>query len=106
VANGRTRVMRQDLPLTKGLQILLLEVADFARELELDGLLIFLADAGIRTPFDEGLRSDVPRLIAALLILTGRLVELVETLDGPSSAVIRPSSRGLDAASSILDLTS
>jgi hypothetical protein len=106
VANGRTRVLRQDLPLTKGLQTLLLEVADFAREVGLDGLLIFLADAGIRTPFDEGLQSEVPRLIAALLILTGRLVELVETLDGPSSAVIRPSSRGLDAASTILDLTS
>jgi Domain of unknown function (DUF1931)/BON domain len=46
VANGRTRVIRHDLPLTKGLQLLLLEVADIGREVELEPLLIFLADAG------------------------------------------------------------
>ena len=89
LANGRSRVIRQDLPLTKGLQLVLLEVADIAREFELEPLLIFLADAGIRTPFDEGLRSEIPPLMAAMLIVTARLVAML----------------GLDRAAEILDLT-
>jgi Domain of unknown function (DUF1931)/BON domain len=103
-ANGRGRVMRHDLPLTKGLQILLLEVADVAREFQLDPLLVFLADAGIRAPFDEGLRSDIPRLMAALLILTGRVVALLESPDG-HAAPSRASSRALERAGAVLDLT-
>jgi hypothetical protein len=54
-ANGRGHVLEHDLPLTKGLQLVLLEVVDIAREFELKPLLVFLADAGIRTPMDEGL---------------------------------------------------
>jgi Domain of unknown function (DUF1931)/BON domain len=104
IANGRVRVLRQDLPLTKGLQILLLEVADIAREFQLEPLLVFLADAGIRTQFDEGLRAEIPRLMAALLILIGRLVVLLESDNGRIDG-IRPSSQALDRVSSILDLT-
>jgi sporulation protein YlmC with PRC-barrel domain len=94
LANGRGRVMRHDLPLTKGLQLVLLEIADLAREFELEPLLVFLADAGIRTHFDDEMRADIPRLMAALLIVTARVVALLDT-SGPA----------LDRASAILDLT-
>jgi hypothetical protein len=104
IANGRGRVMRHDLPLTKGLQLLLLEVADLAREFELEPLLVFLSDAGIRTPFDEGMREEIPRLMAAVLILTGRVVALLDLSDDhpiPS----RPTEPQFERASAILDLT-
>jgi hypothetical protein len=104
VANGRTRVRRHDLPLTKSLQLLLLEVADIAREFELQPLLAFLADAGIRASFDEELRPEIPRLMAALLIMTGRVVALLELPDGRVDGT-RPSSSAVDRASAILDLT-
>jgi hypothetical protein len=103
IANGRGRVQLQDLPLTKGLQILMLEVVDIAREFQLEPLLVFLADAGIRTPFDEALRPEIPRLMAALLILTGRLVKLLESPDGVISTT-RPSDHALDRVEAILDL--
>jgi hypothetical protein len=94
LANGRGRVMRQDLPITKGLQIVLLEVADLAREFGLQPLLMLLADAGIRTPFDEALRDEIPRLMAALLIVVGRVVALLDE-PGPE----------LERTQAILDLT-
>jgi hypothetical protein len=102
LANGRGRVLRHDLPLTKGIQLLLLEVEDIAREFKLEPLLVFLADAGIRTPFDESLRSEIPRLMAALLILTGRVVAILEATDGPPRT--RPSKQALERAESVLDL--
>jgi hypothetical protein len=102
-ANGRARVQQHDLPLTKGLQLLLLEVEDIAREFQLEPLLVFLADAGIRTPFDEGLRPEIPRLMAALLILTARTVALLDAPDG-GPAPARPSSRALERAQALLDL--
>jgi hypothetical protein len=104
IANGRARVMRQDLPLTKGLQLLLLEVADIAREFELEPLLVFLADAGIRTPFDESMRDEIPRLMAAMLILTGRVVALLGASDGRPNPV-RLAGPLIERASAILDLT-
>jgi hypothetical protein len=104
LANGRGRVMRQDLPLTKGLQIVLLVVVDMARELDLEPLVTFLADAGIRTPFDEALRPEIPRLIAALLVVTGRLMALLDSADERPGGT-RPSSGSLDRAVAILDLT-
>lgn len=102
-ANGRSRVIEHDLPLTKGLQIVLLEVVDIAREFELEPLLVFLADAGIRTPMDEDVRSEVPRLMAALLMLIGRLVRLVESPDA-TAGPIRPTNAALDHVAAILDL--
>jgi hypothetical protein len=89
--------------LTKGLQLLLLEVEDLAREFQLDPLLVFLADAGIRTPFDEGLRPEIPRLMAALLIVTGRVVALLETPERGAPRT-RPSSKTIDRAEAVLDL--
>jgi hypothetical protein len=104
VANGRARVLRHDLPLTKGLQIVLLEVADIAREFQLQPLLVFLADAGIRTPFDDDVRPEIPRLMAGLLILTARVVALLESEDGRVSPK-RPSRRAVERAEALLDLT-
>jgi hypothetical protein len=101
-ANGRARVQRHDLPLTKGLQILLLEVVDISREFQLDPLLVFLADAGIRAPFEPSVREDLPRLMAALLILTGRMVSVVESSDGISG---KPTAQALDRVEAALDLT-
>jgi hypothetical protein len=83
---------------------LLLEVADIAREFELEPLLVFLADAGIRTPFDESMRGEIPRLMAAMLILTGRVVALLGASDGRPNPV-RLAGPLIERASAILDLT-
>jgi hypothetical protein len=76
-ANGRERILRHDLPLTKGLRALLGEVDTFAREIELRPLLALLADAGVPGPLDELVRAEIPRLMAALLLVTGRVIVLV-----------------------------
>lgn len=78
VANGRARVMRHDLPLTKGLRAQLAEVDTLARHLELRPLLAFLAGAGVDGALDEAVRADIPRLMAALLLLSGRIIALLE----------------------------
>jgi hypothetical protein len=104
LANGRAHVQRQDVPLTRGLQLVLLEVEDLAREFQLEPLLVFLADAGIRAPLDESLRSEIPRLMAMLLILTGHIVAVLELPD-KNAPRTRLSRRTLDAAESVLDLT-
>src|SRR5438067_529810 len=57
-ANGRTRVLHQDLPLTKGLRALLGEVAARAREMELPPLLEFLAQARVASSIDEAVRAE------------------------------------------------
>lgn len=103
-ANGRARVLRQDLPLTSGLQRVLLTVNEMAREFQLEPLLVFLADAGIRAQLDEALHSEIPRLMAALLIVTGQLVVVLESEDGRVEAA-RPSAQTLDRVAAILDLT-
>ena len=81
LANGRTRIFRHDLPLTKGLQRQLAEAETLAAELELRPLLTFLAEAGIRGPLDELVRHEVPRLMATLLLLTARIIAILEPAD-------------------------
>ena len=66
--------------------------------------LVFLADAGIRTPFDYEARSEIPRLMAGLLILTARVVALLESEDSRVSPK-RPSRRAVERAEALLDLT-
>jgi hypothetical protein len=78
IANGRARVLLHDLPLTRGLRALLGEVEPLAREVALQPLLVFLADAGVPGPLDERVRAEIPRLMAALLLLTGRVIALLE----------------------------
>jgi len=81
IANGRARILLHDLPITKGLRSLLGQVEAIARELELQPLMVFLADAGMPGPLDEAVRAEVPRLMASLLLLTGRILALLEPED-------------------------
>ena len=81
LANGRARIFHHDLPLTKGLQRQLAEAETLAAELELRPLLIFLADAGIRGPLDELVHNEVPRLMAALLLLAARIIAILAPAD-------------------------
>ena len=81
IANGRAWILRHDLPLTKGLQRQLVEAEALAAELELRPLLVFLAEAGIRGPLDELVRNEVPRLMAALLLLAARIIAIVQPAD-------------------------
>jgi len=78
LANGRARIMRHDLPITKGLRALLVEADASARILELRPLLVFLDDAGVSGPLDESVKTEIPRLMAALLLLAGRVIALLE----------------------------
>jgi len=80
-ANGRGLILRHDLPLTKGLRHEIAEAERLAGELELQPLLTFLADAGVPGPLDETVRDDVPRLMAALLLLTARIIAILEPSD-------------------------
>ncbi len=78
IANGRQRILRHDLPITKGFQILLGQAEALAADVELRPLLVFLADAGVPGPLDELVRVEVPRLMAAMLLLAGRIIALLE----------------------------
>jgi Domain of unknown function (DUF1931) len=78
LANGRARILRHDLPLTKGLRARLREAETLARGLEVGPLLVFLRDAGVPGPLDELVREEVPRLMAALLLLAGRVIAILE----------------------------
>jgi len=80
-ANGRGLILRHDLPLTKGLRHEIAEAERLAGELGLQPLLTFLADAGVPGPLDETVRDDVPRLMAALLLLTARIIAILEPSD-------------------------
>jgi uncharacterized protein DUF1931 len=114
LANGRARILRHDLPLTKGLRAFLGEVEALARELELRPLLVFLADAGVPGPLDELVRAEIPRLMAALLLLAGRVIALIEPENMSSeerlerllrSAPSRPTRWEVERAARILDMT-
>jgi Domain of unknown function (DUF1931) len=81
LANGRAVILRHDLPLTRGLQARLGEAEAMAADVELQPVLVFLAEAGVRGPLDERVRAEVPRLMAALLLLAGRVIAIVEPDD-------------------------
>ena len=87
LANGRSRILHHDLPLTKGLRSRLAEVEPLAGEIGAQPLLVFLADAGVAAPLDERVRADIPRLMAALVLLAGRVVALLDPDD------LRPAER-------------
>jgi hypothetical protein len=114
LANGRVRIMRHDLPITKGLRSLLGEVEPLARDLELRPLLAFLADAGVPGPVDEPVKAEMPRLMTALLLLAGRIIGLlepetvstVERLDRLlRPAPNQPTRWELERAARVLDMT-
>jgi Domain of unknown function (DUF1931) len=114
LANGRAKIFRYDLPLTKGLQHELAEAETLAGELELRPLLVFLADSGVPGPIDDSMRDDVPRLMAALLLLAGRIIAILEpsnvTTEERLGRLLRqeplqPTSWELERASQVLNLT-
>jgi hypothetical protein len=114
LANGRARVLRHDLPLSKGLRAFLGQVEPLARELEREPLLVFLADAGVPGPLDEMVRAEIPRLMAVLLLLAGRIIALIEPesistlerLERLTRTVSgQPTHWELERAASILDMT-
>jgi hypothetical protein len=114
IANGRARILLHDLPLTKGLRALLREMDALSREVELGPLLRFLADAGVRAPIDELVRSELPRLMAAILLLAGRIIALLEPeYVGPQERLERlirpppgrPTHWEIERATRVLDLT-
>jgi hypothetical protein len=78
LANGRARIMRHDLPITKGLRTLLVEMDASARVLELRPLLVFLGDAGVSGPLDELVKAEITRLMVAMLFLTAHVIALLE----------------------------
>lgn len=113
-ANGRTRVLRHDLPLTKGLRRSLDDASQFASGIDAEAILTFLASSGVRARVDEGVQSDVPRLVAALLILSSRIIALLEPgslsplerlklLDRSRDG--RPTTWEIDRANRVIDLT-
>jgi hypothetical protein len=81
LANGRAVIFVHDLPLTKGMRAWLGEAEALAGDLALQPLLTFLADAGVPGSLDERVRSEIPRLMAALLLLAGCVIRILEPSD-------------------------
>jgi len=114
MANGRALIMRHDLPLTKGLRASLGDAEAMASDQELRPLLVFLADAGVAGPFDDAVRAEIPRLMAALLLLAGRVIAVVEPADMTTEERLdrllrspsdRPTRWELERAARVLDMT-
>jgi Domain of unknown function (DUF1931) len=78
LANRREYILLHDLPLTKGLRALLLDVDERAREIDVQPVLAFLAGAGVSSRIDDLVQAEVPRLTAALLLLAGRIIAILE----------------------------
>lgn len=115
-ANGRGRILRHDLPLTKGVRRSLEDVAAVTKNDELDPetIAVFLADSGFRAGVDEMVRSELPYLMAALLVLGGRVISTLEPMSVPPlerwdlltrSDQTHPTPWEIDRATRILDLT-
>jgi hypothetical protein len=113
-ANGRTLVLRHDLPLTKGLRRSIEDAALLTNGIDAEAILTFLASSGMRAHVDEGVQADIPRLTAALLILSSRVITLLEPgslsplerlklLDRTSDG--RPTTWEIDRAKRVIDLT-
>ena len=114
LANGRAVILRHDLPLTKGLRARLGEAEALAGDLALQPLLTFLGDAGVAGPLDERVRGEIPRLMAALLLLAGRVIAIVEPADVSTTERLErllrrtpggPTHWELERAARVLDLT-
>jgi hypothetical protein len=114
VAAGRGRVLHQDLPLTKGLQREIAQAQMLAGELELRPLLLFLADAGVPEPLDEMVRNEIPKLMAALLLLSARIIAILAPSDMSTEERLerlvrhlpaQPTHWEVERATRILDLT-
>jgi hypothetical protein len=78
LANGRTAVLSQDLPLTKGMRRLVGEVEPLVREIDAQPLFQFLTHAGVPGPLDAEVRAAVPRIMGALLLLAARVIAIVD----------------------------
>ena len=114
LANGRAVIFVHDLPLTKGLRARLGEAEALASDVALQPLLTFLADAGVPGPLDERLRLEIPRLMAALLLLAGRVIAILEPSDMSTTERLErllrheptgPTQWELERASRVLNLT-
>jgi hypothetical protein len=114
LANGRSVILRHDLPLTRGLHARLGEAEALASEVDLHPVLRFLADAGIAAPIDARVHDDIPRLMAAFLLLAGRVIAILEPSDMSTTErldrLLRHDPTGptrweLERAGRVLDLT-
>jgi hypothetical protein len=67
----------------------------------------------LSTPLDEKVKAEIPRLMAALLLLAGRVISIVEPAVSPAerlerllrSSPNRPTRWELERATRVLDLT-
>ena len=107
-------IQRHDLPLTKGLRALLHDVDALAHEIDVQPILAFLLGAGLDHQIDELVHAEVPRLTAALVLLAGRIIailepgswspqERIERLLRPPSG--EPTPWEVERAARVLDLT-
>jgi hypothetical protein len=78
LANGRTIIMRHDLPITKGLRAQMGEAARLAQEIDRAALNVYLAEAGAPGQLDERVRDEVPLMMATLLVVAARVIAVLE----------------------------
>jgi len=114
LANGRMQVQRHDLPITKGLRAVMGEAEALIGEAELQPLLEFLEEVPMPARLDELVQKEIPHLMAALLLLTSRVIDILEPKDvspqerldrllrGPS---IQPTPWEVEPATRVLDMT-
>jgi hypothetical protein len=113
-ANGRSRILWHDLPLTKGMRRSIEDVALLAKDVDAQSLLVFLDNTGFGGPLDEEVRAELPRIMGALLLLEGRIIAILEPSNIPPvdrfklltrSEGEHPSDWELERASRVFDLT-
>jgi hypothetical protein len=114
-ANGRGLILRHDLPLTRGLLQTLEDVAVLSKDIDIEPIYLFLrTSTGLRAGVDDVVQADLPRLMGALLILSGRIIALLEPTTMPPKekfalltrpADSRPTAWEVERAAQVLDLT-
>ena len=114
LANGREQIRRHDLPLTKGLRRTIQETAALSPSVEVDPALFFSEEARVNPAIDVMVRAELPRLTAAMLVLTSRIVATFAPANVPLEDLCRLVSRTdpdrptpweLERAERVLDLT-
>ena len=114
LANGREVIRMHDLPLTKGLRRTIQETAALSRTIEVDPAFFLSAEARVNPAIDVMVRAELPRLTAAMLVLTSRIVATFAPANVPLEDLCRLVSRTdpdrptpweLERAERVLDLT-
>jgi len=80
--NARDVIMEPDLPITKGLQEVIIEFRKLEEVIDVDDVLNFLAAVPpLKYPISEELEPKLPEIVGALLVVMARIMKEVDDND-------------------------